>query len=192
MKKRFLSLILMAALVMVLSLSACNKTAPQPADIDADAAVIEQVAKDYLAAEMGQNYDKADVCIPWAYLLGTEVAADDSVTLYGDFWVDNYDIKGDTLENVSGGNYPGVMQMKKDGDSYKVTKFDQVEDGSNYTDSAKKLFGEYYDAWAKFSSDSEAKARVRTQAVADYVKANGLKVTQYHDYGWDPVTLPTQ
>ena len=142
MKKRFLSLILMAALVMVLSLSACNKTAPQPADIDADAAVIEQVAKDYLAAEMGQNYDKADVCIPWAYLLGTEVAADDSVTLYGDFWVDNYGIKGDTLENVSGGNYPGVMQMKKDGDSYKVTKFDQVEDGSNYTDSAKKLFSQ--------------------------------------------------
>ena len=60
------------------------------------------------------------------------------------------------------------------------------------TDIMKKLFGEYYNAWAKFSSDSEAKARVRTQAVADYVKANGLKVTQYHDYGWDPVTLPTQ
>ena len=83
------------------------------------------------------------------------------------------------------------MHMKKDGDSYKVTKFDRVEDGSNYTDSAKKLFGEYYDAFAKYTSDDKAKAATRGQQIANYVKANGLKVTQYHDYGWDPVALPT-
>ena len=43
-----------------------------------------------------------------------------------------------------------------------------------------------------FDDDDKAKKEVRTKAIAEYVKANGLKVTQYHDYGWDPVALPTK
>lgn len=194
MKNHFASILLMALLVMSLALAACTKSAPaqKATDADANAAVIEQVAADYIANEFGQYYDKADASIPTVYAIGTEVAADDSVTLYGDFWLENYEIKGDTLEFVSGGNEPGVMHMKKDGDSYKVTKFDRVEDGSNYTDSAKKLFGDYYDAYAKYTSDDKAKAATRGQQIANYVQANDLKVTQYHDYGWDPVALPTK
>ena len=195
MKKRFVSILMMALLVMSLALTACTKSAPAPkatdAVADADATVIEQVAADYIATEFGQYYDKADASIPTVYIIRAEVADNGDVTAYGDFWLENYEIKGDTLEFVSGGNEPGVMHMKKVGDSYKVTKFDQVEDGSNYTDSAKKLFGEYYDAFAKYTSDDKAKAATRGQQIANYVKANGLKVTQYHDFGWDPVALPT-
>ena len=38
-------------------------------------------------------------------------------------------------------------------------------------------------------SYDKADACIPTMTIADYVKANGLEVTQYHDYGWDPVAL---
>lgn len=193
MKKRFVSILLMALLVLMLGLTGCTKTAPKStdADADADATLIEQAAGDYLVSEMGKHYDKADASIPTVYIIRAEVAENGDVTAYGDFWLENYDIKGDTLEFTSGGNYPGVMYMTKDGDKYTVTKFDQVEDGSDYPKSAKKLFGEYYEAFSKYQSDEEAKAATRGQQIANYVKEHNLKVTQYKDYGWDPVALPT-
>lgn len=193
MKKRFVSILLMALLVLALGLTGCTKTAPKStdADADADATLIEQAAGDYLVSEIGKYYDKTDVCIPTVYIIRAEVAENGDVTAYGDFWVENYNIKGDTLEFASGGNEPGVMYMTKDGDKYTVTKFDVVQDGSNYDSSAKKLFGEYYDAFVKYQSDEEAKAATRGQQIANYVKDHNLKVTQYKDYGWDPVALPT-
>ena len=95
--------------------------------------------------------------------------------------------------DVLGGNYPGVFKLKvnENGD-YVVTDFQSPEDGEGYSDSAKKLFGKYYEDFAAYSADDKAKKEVRTKAIAEYVKANGLKVTQYHDYGWDPVALPTK
>lgn len=41
-------------------------------------------------------------------------------------------------------------------------------------------------------ADSEAKETTRAQIIASYVAANNLKITQYKDYGWDPVTLPEE
>ena len=189
MKKRLLSIVL-AVFVLTLGFSACTKTATQPADADGDA--IEQAVYDYLTTEVSKSYDKADACIPTMTIIGTEVSANDNVKVYGDFWVENYDIKGDTLECTSGGHYPGVFHLQKDGNTYKVTKFENPEDGSSFNSTAKKLFGSYYDAWMEIYQDSDARQALRTKTIAEYVKANGLKVTQYHDYGWDQVALPTK
>ena len=96
---------------------------------------------------------------------------------------------GETLSCTSGGNYPGVMHVTKNGDTYTVSSFDQVADGSNFDSSAKELFGDNYDAFMKVYSDSDARTALRITTVSNYVKANGLAVTQYQDYGWDPVQL---
>ena len=77
----------------------------------------------------------------------------------------------------------------KDGESYKVESFDQVGDGSNYEPTAKKIFGDKYDAFVKADGDDEARNALRTETIKNYVEANGLEVTQYQDYGWDPVQL---
>ena len=93
MKKRFVSILMMALLVMSLALTACTKSAPAPkatdADADADATVIEQVAADYIANEFGQYYDKADASIPTVYIIRAEVADNGDVTAYCDFWLEN-------------------------------------------------------------------------------------------------------
>ena len=41
----------------------------------------------------------------------------------------------------------------------------------------------------KVHSDSDARDELRRITVSDYVKMNGLSVTQYQDEGWDPVEL---
>ena len=188
MKKWFTSILLLAALVLTLGLTGCKTETT----VNVDASAVDEAIAEYLVTEIGKDYDKADVCIPVLHNVSTNIVNSDA-TVYGDYWVENYDIKGDTLEFVSGGNYPGVFKLKvnENGD-YVVTDFQTPEDGEGYADSAKKIFGKYYEDFAAYSADDKAKKEVRTKAIAEYVKANGLKVTQYHDYGWDPVALPTK
>ena len=102
-------------------------------------------------------------------------------------WVDNYTIEGDTLVDQSGGNYAGTMHVVKEEDTYKVERFEQVGDGSEFEPTAKKIFGDKYDAFMKVNSDDEARAAVRTETVKNFGEANGLAVKKYQDYGWDPV-----
>ena len=79
--------------------------------------------------------------------------------------------------------------MKKDGDSYTVTSFDKVADGADSESSARELFGEEYDAYAKIHSDDVERAELRKIIVSDYVNLNGLDITKFQDYGQDPVEL---
>ena len=113
----------------------------------------------------------------------------DEVIVAGDFWIDNYNIEGDTLSSVSGGNYPGVMHLSKDGEGYVVSAFDMVADGSGFEPSARELFGENYDDFMAVYSDSDAREELRKITVSDYVNLNGLDVTKFQDFGWDPVEL---
>ena len=81
------------------------------------------------------------------------------------------------------------MHLKQVEDGYEVTAFDEVEDGSDWEPSAKKLFGKHYDAFMKLYSDDKDSEKQRLQVVSEYVKRNNLPITQYQDYGWDPVGL---
>ena len=69
---------------------------------------------------------------------------------------------------------------------------DVVEDGSGFTESAKKIFGKYYDSFMKDGEDEKLREETRAQIIANYAAANNLKITAYKDYGWDPVTLPDE
>ena len=229
-KKGFLAVFLISALVMAIGLAACSSgetasseassaasaeaASEQSSDASAEAASTEAAAEEsvevepdsgaygyagadpaeaaiykYMVEEVGKNFDKADASIPTVAIVNVDDSNPDEVIVYGDFWVDNYNINGDTLECVSGGNFPGVMHLAKYFDGYVVASFDQVEDGANFEPSAKELFGENYDAFMKVYSDDEARAELRKATVSDYVRLNSLEVTQFQDYGWDPVQL---
>ena len=140
-----------------------------------------------MAEEASKDYDAADVSIPVVEIIGVDISQADEIVVYGDFWVNNYNIEGDTLKCVSGGNYPGVFHMTKD---YKVTSFDVVEDGGNFESSAKELFGDRYEDFMKIYSDSDKINEDRKITVSDYRNLNGLtEVTKMQDEGWDPVDL---
>lgn len=144
----------------------------------------------YLIDELGKNYDEAEVTIPSPVIVEQDESDPEDIRVWGDFWIMNYNLDGDILECVSGGSYPGVIHIKSDYDGYTVTGMEIVEDGSDFTESAERIFGEHYDEFMKIYSDSEYKEEIRAQIIANYVAANDLNITAYQDYGQDPVELP--
>lgn len=153
---------------------------------------IDAATYKYLVEDVSASYDPADVSIPIVQIVGVDDSKAEDTLVWGDFWINNYNINGDTLECVSGGNYPGVMHLAKSGDFYEVTSFDVVEDGGNFESSAKDLFGDKYDNFMSVMGDQDTREEVRAEQIAVYVKANGLEVTKYQDTGWDPVDIPLQ
>ncbi len=207
MKKRYLVLMLVMIFATAFCLGACGTTAFEDTvddvidtvttDFEVDGSAygyagedpIEAAVYKYMAEEVSKNYDKADVSIPTVNIINVDYTDPDDVLVRGDFWIDNYNINGDTLECVSGGDYPGVMHLTKGETEYVVNDFEVVADGSDWDSSAKELFGEYYDDFMAVVSDDEARAELRKITVSDYVNLNGLDINQFEDYGWPAVEL---
>ena len=196
---------LLFALAVLILLGVCMTTScknkasdNQQAEATADTLpMIEQDHDEYLAAietylrTIGSQYTPGEVCIPSYTVVAINDNDTDYTRVWGDWWVFNYNIVGDTLKCVSGGSHPGLMYLKQN-DTHKwiVTSFDQVEDGSRYLPSAKRIFGEYYDTFHKVNSDQHHRDSVRLTQVAYYVQQHNLPVTMLQDYGWPSVELP--
>ncbi len=146
----------------------------------------------YLTDELGSGFSGSDVTIPCPIIIHEDESDDNDIRVYGDFWIFNYELKGDTLECTSGGSFPGCVHLKKAEAGYEVTGMDRAEDGSEFESSAKKIFGDYYEAYTKAADDTVSRDSTRAQIIANYVAANGLAIKSYKDFGWDPVTLPEE
>lgn len=197
---------LLFALAAVILLSAgmttsCKNKASdnQQAEATADTLpMMEQDHDEYRAAieaylrTIGSQYTPGEVCIPSYTVVAINDSDTDYTRVWGDWWVFNYNIVGDTLVCVSGGSHPGMFRLEKDGEAYKVTAFDQVEDGSRNIPSAKRIFGDSYEDFHAINSNQEARDSVRLAMVAQYVVEPKLPVTQLQDPGWPAVPLPLQ
>ena len=146
----------------------------------------------YMIDELGKNYSDHQVCIPCPVIIKEDESDKSDIRVYGNFWIFNYNRNGTTMENTSGGSYPGCIHLKTTDEGYEVTSMDIVEDGSGFTDSAKKIFGDNYDLFMKDGEDETLREKTRAQIIANYVAANNLDITAYQDYGWEPVTLPEE
>ena len=204
MKQTKTILSLFAIILLGMSLSSCKQKA---AEILENAVTIEVPQNPYLVAienhlvnEFGKNYTSGDVCIPDYSVINIEEPGDPSdstevitatdIKVWGDWWVFNYNIVGDTLKCISGGSHPGMFLLEKDGEAYKVIAFDQVEDGSRNLPSAKRIFGDLYEDFHAINSNQDYRDSVRLAMVAQYVQEHHLPVTMLQDFGWPAVTLP--
>ena len=188
-----------AILVCGVSLVGCgNKkakevTKEEPVQVEqvvSDADLCNAAVNDYLVNVIGKNYAEAEYCIPSPFIISSDEGNKDDVLVWGDFWVFNYDISGDTLKTVSGGNHPGLMHLKKTDKGFEVTNFEVVEDGEGNMESAKRIFGDKFDAFWELNSNQEKREDVRLHFIADYVKEHNLPVKMVQDYGWPAVELP--
>lgn len=147
----------------------------------------------FLVDSIGKHYDPADFCIPCHNYIAVDETNADDILVWGDFWVLNYNQAGDTLKNVSGGNYPGLMHVRKIDDThFEVVSFDAVEDGSRNDPSARRIFGEKYPEYQAAHSDDKKREAAILEAIADYVRSNNLSITMCQDYGWPAVELPIE
>ena len=197
--RRSIAILLCVVMVLgCLALSACGKKeeAKESAEPTATAgqatATVSPSIYRYLATDLAKkNFETGEgiYSVPVVSIIDTADAQNGGTDVWGYYEVYNYKIDGETLSCVSGGSFPGKMNLTKNGDSYTVSDFTIVADGADNESSAREIFGDKYEKYAALNSNPEARASTRTQTLANYVKANGLKVTQYQDYGWDPVKL---
>lgn len=144
----------------------------------------------YLIDSIGTHYPKAEAYIPFSTYIAVDERDAEDIQVWGDFWILNYDQAGDTLKMASGGNHPGKMHIRQTGDNhFEVTSFEQVEDGSSFTPSAKKIFGDKYNAFVAAQADDQKREAIRKESVIEYVQRHGLPVHYYQDYGWPAVNI---
>ena len=202
MKQSKRLLMLAAILICGVSLVSCGnrKAKEQPKEAQEETVQVEKVVsdaelcnaavEDYLVNVIGKNYAEAEYCIPCPIIISTDDGNKDDVLVWGDFWVFNYDQSGDTLKTVSGGDHPGLMHLKKTDNGFEVTSFEAVEDGAGNMESAKRIFGDSFDAFWELNSNQEKREDIRLHFIADYVKKHNLPVKMVQDYGWPAVVLP--
>ena len=180
------------ALAVVIALSSCGKkqSSVSSTNNDDDSSVVvtemtySHAINHYLTKEIGSQYLKGEYCVPIQNIVDVDDHNSKDILVWGDFWVFNYNQVGDTLKCVSGGSHPGLIHVCKTENGFEVTSFDQVEDGSSYLPSAKKIFGEKYDAFHNINSDEQKREEIRTEVLSAYVKEHNIPVTMYQDYGW--------
>ena len=169
-----------------------NLDTPEVVEIE-DMDALKPVMEQYLVDSIGLHYAKGEVCITCATIIGADQSNPDSLLVWGDFWVYNFNQVGDTLKCVSGGSHPGLMVFQKnEKGEYVVTMFDQVEDGAGNLASAKRIFGDLYDSFHNVNSDEGSREAVRAGSIADYVKEHKLPVKFYQDYGWPAKEIKAQ
>ena len=157
---------------------------------------IEGAIADYLAGnERAKEYltEPGYVTIPCPIIHKTDMIDDTHAKVYGSFWILNYVRRGETLFNISGGEYPAVIMLENADGRWQVTAMEEAGDGEDYVedierfaDGDKELADQYF---AGADLGAEANQAIRGQFIKAYVEANGLNITAYQDYGWDPVEL---
>ncbi|MBO4379575.1 MAG: hypothetical protein J5784_01080 [Muribaculaceae bacterium] len=196
MKTYFRTMLVAAVCIGLMAVTSCKTDNAKPADNAVEQATdsIESTyltaIDDYLVNEIGKDYSPADYSIPCVTVVAVDESNPDSILAWGDYWVFNYKLSGDTLLTESGGSHPGLMHIAKTAEGYKVTAFDVVADGTDNLESAKKIFGDKYDDFHAINSNEKKREETRINGIAEYVKAHGLSAKMVKDFGWDPINLP--
>lgn len=206
----------MLMILTCFTLASCGKKAEEPKEEPAQEEQAEEPAEDqtdpvdgaiygydgddpvtaavyqYLVEHAADNFDipANAVTIPIVQIIATEEGDNGDALVYGNFYMMNYELDGDTLKCISGGAFPGMMTCIQVGSGYSAQKLDVCEDGGNFDESAKKIFGKHYETFTQVQSDDETRELARAEIIASYVKANKLDVTKYQDEGQDPVDIP--
>lgn len=157
---------------------------------------VEQVVPTYLAAirryltsEIGSQYAEADYCVPLCQIVAVDESNAEDIRVWGDFWVYNYSLSGDTLQCVSGGNHPGLIHVRQTENGFEVTGFDCVEDGSHFAPSARRIFGKKYKDFMAVQAGDTKRERLRAEGLAEYVRNYNIPAAYYQDYGWPAKAL---
>jgi hypothetical protein len=152
----------------------------------------EQTLRDamsgYLVKEIGAHYLQGQLCIPTLLIVAEEEQGNET-RVWCDSWVYWYNIEGDTLKTVSGGNHAGCMTvLQKDGHPV-VTAFEQTVDGSGNEASAKRIFGKHFEVFQNMNSKQEVREAARKEQLQWYIRQHDLNIRYYQDYGWPAVSL---
>ena len=150
---------------------------------------LRDAISDYLVKEIGVQYRQGELCIPTLMIVSAQEISADQAWVWGDFWIWWYNLEGDTLMTVSGGNHSGLMTVLQQDGKFQITSFEQTVDGAGYDASARRIFRSHYDVYQNMHSNQDVREAVRQEQLSEYVRSHNLNVHYYKDYGWDAVKL---
>lgn len=148
----------------------------------------QSVIDEYLTNEIGSRFELNNVIIiPTYTIIAVDSSAGDVYRVWGDWWVAAYSDWKETLLTSIETCVPGLIVLQKTEDGFKVTEFDQVEEGRAIEENAKRVFGKYCDAFWKVNRDEEYRNSLRLDAVSQYVHKHDLHFTKLQLNDIDPV-----
>ena len=131
--------------------------------------------------------DQSDVQIPFGIIVEKDETDPENITIYGSFNIDGYELRNTTLVASGGSRGSGAFHLKKaDDGSVSVVDAELPEVDEDYPAVFAPVDG-LYDRIVALSDEEISEARA--EAIAGYVNTNGLNITQWQDYGWEPVPV---
>ena len=142
----------------------------------------------YIMETCGSQFEPEEIMIPVVDILRVDDSDPEDILVWGNYWVYNFALRGTTLMNRSGGNFPGIIHMKEDGDTYTGFDMDLVESGSDYDSSIEELFGVDDELRNAFAESTES-YDLFMETLRWYRDDTGLDIEASQDFGWDPDLL---
>ena len=136
---------------------------------------LRNAMSDYLTKEIGVHYRQGQLCIPTLMIVAEEEQGSET-RIWCDCWVYWYDVAGDTLKTVSGGNHAGCMTVKQKDGQPVVTAFEQTIDGAGNEASAKRIFGKHYDVFQNMNGNQEVREAARKEQLQWYIRQHRLNI----------------
>ena len=138
---------------------------------------IRNAMSEYLIKEIGRHYQQGQLCIPTLLIVAEEENAGKTL-VWCDCWVYWYNVAGDMLKTVSGGNHSGCMTITHEKGKHIVTAFEQTTDGAGFEASAKRIFGTHYDVFQNINSNQNVREAARKEQLKEYAKQHRLNIPQ--------------
>lgn len=144
---------------------------------------------DYFASiDNASQKDEKLIATPVIYYVDKTDEAD--IKLYGNFYVEHYDISDKQLTSQGGESKQGVCHIRKQNNEYTVTKLEEAEDGSYYAESISKFVAgvkadlkpSLEELYAGSEITENALEYAKNIILHRYAAENGLDNKTYTDY----------
>lgn len=144
---------------------------------------------DWLVTNIGSAYRHGQWCVPTLMIVAVEEQDSLHARVYGDFWVEWYNLEADTLVTVSGGNHSGYMTVDGSSGHPQVTAFVQTDDGAGNDPSARRIFGSHYDVYSNMHANPAVRQSAREYQLRQFIRSHDIPAHFYQDYAWPAVAL---
>ena len=148
----------------------------------------------YMESKTKKMYamDKNCIWIP-EFMIYEKVKKDGYLYVFGNFWIEYYQINGMIMESVAGGEHPARIKLKKTKQGYKVVEYIETGDGLLYMEGIKNFTKDFPGVYDKFIKKQEqprdSRDEITRKYLKMYVEENNLDIKYYQEYGWDPVEI---
>ena len=140
----------------------------------------------------GRNAYQNAVYIPYPVILKVN-EKDNKVKVYGNFYSGHYELYGNQLNDVGGGESPAVITFQREADgSLAFVEIKEAGDGAYYAKDIKEFCKGIQGLYEEFMDHDSIRQRaneIRIQMISEYEKANHLGIEYIKDYGWDPIKI---